>query len=294
MPLPQVTEEITNMSPTDYTGDVSLANIAGRDPYGTGYEQNTQALYDRVLKQGLALSQTGPTNVRGGAARQGYAMADINQQMGANRFKDINENQRQEANVVTQAAQVANAIEQSRRGTRLGAQQQMMQQNAQKTGESLGAAGAMQGMQKINSGNLLLASDLLGKPTQTQTDNMFGMGNQVQNTSQIGGGITCCFIFLEALNGTLPWYVRMGRDEHNTPNRRAGYVWMSTWLVPMMQKSTKIRSFVNAVMIKPFLALGRLHYVERKRWTAMWLLLNVPCRAWFAVWSTLGMLKGTK
>ena len=168
-----------------------------------------------------------------------------------------------------------------------------MQAQGQNMGGELGrkssamsAASGVNDIRRANSGNLALASELLGRPKQTTTDDLRGRGNQNTQTSNWGVGLTCCFIFLEMLNGSLPDYVRRGRDKFNTPARREGYVWMSTWLVPLLRRSALIRSAVNLVMIKPFLIVGRWHFHRECRIAgpALWPL----CWAWFWLWSILG------
>lgn len=72
----------------------------------------------------------------------------------------------------------------------------------------------------------------------------------------ISGGVgmasnICCFIFMEAYGGPIPWYVRASRDLHYTPQIRAGYVAMAKWLVPLMARFTFVRELVDQVMIRP-------------------------------------------
>ena len=72
----------------------------------------------------------------------------------------------------------------------------------------------------------------------------------------ISGGVgiansMCCFIFMEAYAGRIPWYVRASRDLHYTPQIRAGYVAMAKWLVPLMARFTFVRELVNELMIRP-------------------------------------------
>jgi hypothetical protein len=219
-------------------------------------------------------------------------MADMNTQLGLNRFREIEQQQRGQANDVMQATQIANAIEGARRGTRLQAQQNAIAGQGQKTQESLAAAGDVRCMRQTNLANVVMASDLLGRPTQTQNEQGFNFGGQEGTSKGFNTGVTCCFIFLEALNGELPWYVRRGRDDFNTKNRRAGYVWMSRWLCPAMRVFPRMMNLVNAVMIKPFLRFGKMHYIEPEtRGSCKWLISRVPCQLWFWTWSFIGWVK---
>ena len=81
--------------------------------------------------------------------------------------------------------------------------------------------------------------------------------------STIGGissavGNVCCFIFLEACNGELPWTVRKYRDLYYTtePTIAAGYMRMAKWLVPCMARWSFAKSLVNELMVKPMVQYG--------------------------------------
>lgn len=105
-----------------------------------------------------------------------------------------------------------------------------------------------------------------------------------------GGGMAggCCFIFLESLNGKLPWWVRACRDHYYAQNPRiaTGYKRMAAWLVPLMRKSKIVRALVNRLMVAPITKYGGWLY-------------GVPayrnCQRceryknfWFAVWDRIG------
>src|SRR5690606_13342031 len=106
--------------------------------------------------------------------------------------------------------------------------------------------------QQSNYNQFLPAAAQLTSPLRgLQTDNLEGRGYQSSNSMSYGVNF-CCFIFLEAYNGKLPWFVRACRDEFAPENtaRRNGYIRMSKWLVPLMQRSKVARFFVNKTMIQ--------------------------------------------
>src|SRR5690606_910171 len=68
--------------------------------------------------------------------------------------------------------------------------------------------------QQSNYNQFLPAAAQLTSPLRgLQTDNLEGRGYQSSNSMSYGVNF-CCFIFLEAYNGKLPWFVR--RSEEHT------------------------------------------------------------------------------
>jgi hypothetical protein len=130
---------------------------------------------------------------------------------------------------------------------------------------------------------------LLGEENATNTESIAGRGNQSGSASNWGVNVLggCCFVFLEALNGELPAYVRKGRDELVNPARRDGYTWVANRLVPLMRKSRVARWLTNTLMVRPFLAVGRWHYKEPAARKSAVLLIPV-CLAWFKTWDVIG------
>lgn len=98
----------------------------------------------------------------------------------------------------------------------------------------------------------------------------------------VGQNVNCCFILLEALNGKLPWHVRVNRDRYYVqyPEVASGYKRMAKWLVPMMRRNGFIRKAVNWLMVKPIVSYSGWLYRENKFGWLMWLFKPV----WFAVW----------
>jgi hypothetical protein len=98
----------------------------------------------------------------------------------------------------------------------------------------------------------------------------------------------CCFNFIEALDGPLPWFVREERDRYykSEPLVAKGYVWMSKWLVPMMQHSQTVKDLVRELMVYPIVQRGGwLKSVDgfRHGW-----IYEPYKKFWFAVWHFCG------
>jgi hypothetical protein len=109
-----------------------------------------------------------------------------------------------------------------------------------------------------------------------------------------GGGGTCCFIFMEAYNGVLPWWVRKCRDLYYSeePQVAVGYKRMAKWLVPLMSKFEFIRSLVNETMIMPLTSYGGWMmkvegYEDGQKYSGY-------KKFWFTVWKMLGQSKEGK
>jgi hypothetical protein len=280
-----------SIDPTSYTGASTLNTMSQRNPYSRDYENAIGDLYDRQFAKGRAMAQSGPTNVRGGTARQGFEMAELSGDQARNKFREVRGQQDKEAGVVQGAVQTMNQIESMRRGSRLTAQSQHQASESARTGEALHATGMVDSIRKSNQGNINLAGDMLGNPIQTTKDDLKGRGAQSASGSNWGAGLTCCFIFLQALNGELPEWVRRGRDQFCTLNRRNGYNWLAGWLVPFMRRSILVTRMVNWIMIKPFLLAGDWKF-GGKRTLVGPVVAHTICRAWFLTWSFIGWTYG--
>lgn len=95
----------------------------------------------------------------------------------------------------------------------------------------------------------------------------------------------CCFIFLEALNGPLPPYVRKCRDRYAwaKPECVAGYRNLSAWLVPMMRKFSLVKGLINFIMVKPIMKYGE-YVVYRKQESKKY---KPVFRFWMNIWKSL-------
>lgn len=122
--------------------------------------------------------------------------------------------------------------------------------------------------------------------TQTEgTSNTSGTSST--SGSNVGAGFNlCCFIFLEALNGELPWFVRRCRDEFCSGSRVRGYRRMSMWLVPAMRVWKAVAKLVNFLMVKPLTSYGGWLYGEKGyRFGFLWFPFVV---FWFTLWHYYG------
>ena len=143
-----------------------------------------------------------------------------------------------------------------------------------------------------------------GSSTQNQTsgilNNIAGFQNNAMNINanrRSGGDVAqgwlgttaqCCFIFLEAYNGIMPWWVRRCRDAFYTPSRRKGYVRMAKFLVPIMEKSPFVRQLVNDLMIAPLTSYGG--YLYRVKGYEDGLKYKAHTGFWFKTWELIGKI----
>lgn len=147
------------------------------------------------------------------------------------------------------------------------------------SGNAFNFAGGL--VNSMNSAN----NSLLGANAQ------IGSAQTTANSPASYLGAVCCFIFLEAFNGKIPWYVRYGRDNYYSldKNIATGYRRVAKWLVPLMSKSKFIRSMVESLMVSPITQhLGYVtgHKASRKN--------KFLTHTWLKVWSILGKNKQEK
>ena len=96
--------------------------------------------------------------------------------------------------------------------------------------------------------------------------------------------VSCCFIFLAAHGGELPWWVRYLRNVLADDETRRGYIRMSRWLVPILQRSEFARVITQAAMTYPITEYGAAMVGVRPEG-----IVFAPIkRFWFAVWKHLG------
>jgi hypothetical protein len=288
VPGKSVWDSLKGIDPESYTGKATLTQTATQDPYSDNYEANTEAKFRDTVDNALSRVQTGPDNVRGGQARTALTKGDAIERMSLDRATDLRRAQTETATLATSAAQVMAAIEQGRRAIISGAQGDWIKAYLGGQQQGLEANRAIDSRRGVDSANIALATNEMSSESSSTTDNLSGKGSQGSSGSHVEGGITgCCFIFLEALNGTLPWYVRKGRDMFQTPERRNGYIRMSKWLVPLMQRSKLARWVVNFIMIKPFLKMGAWFFGDESA-QPHWKFYGMYCQCWFNLWSFIG------
>lgn len=148
------------------------------DPFDTTYETSTQALYDRAYATARAAAQSGPTNVRGGTARQGFELAELDTQFSINRFREVWENQVKIAQVVIAAASLANQAESQRRGDQLRAQQQQAATEQGRVMQTLSAAECLERDKEASARSLALAGEIAGGTQMTTIETLAGQGFQ--------------------------------------------------------------------------------------------------------------------
>lgn len=204
---------------------------ANLDPFTNQYEQDTQNLFQNRLDLGLAKAQSGPEAVlaplqRGKSFREAETLNEFS--------RGRNQEVRQERNVDT--------------GIMLKSIENLI-------GQRLQAAHEFPAFKTADQSAFQTAASLLGPKNNNVTENFTGQGDQASTGYSYGANL-CCFIFLEAFNGRLPWFVRYCRDLYITPQRRKGYNYMASFLVPAMQHSFIARYFVNALMVKPITLFG--------------------------------------
>lgn len=269
------------LSPTEYGGREALMAASQRDPYSGAYAQQTLDSYRQNAADAMSTVASGPAAVRGGDARTGVMQGVLAERLAAGRGQELRNAQLQDLGGVITAARSMGDIENTRLTAALRAALGLSD-IANATAQRGLQAGQQVDVNKAQNLALLqLASQLQGKTIDRQTDDFEGEGDQ----SGWQAGLSCCFIFLEALNGELPWYIELARFEHLTPTRHAGYKWMGTWLVPMMRRNRVARWWVNVAMVKPFLQYGAWLYGESN--SVSW-ANALTCEAWLRLWSTLG------
>ena len=285
---------ISKQSPTDYTGRSSLATVAGQTPYSGTFEANTEASYRQRAANAMAQAASGPDAVRGGTARTSIGQAQLAEQLSRERGHEVRAADSQVAGDVARASQTMAGIEGQRTGQSLSAATGLSALISDKNRQALEAGRDVTGQTLQNLGALQLAAELQGTTVGKQTDAYEGKGRTDQ--SQLSWNLLsgCCMTFLECLNGRLPWYVERGRKEFITPRRRAGYRWLSGLLVPVMQRWPVTKRLVNAVMVRPFLWYGAHRYGAEGASVLRGRLAVPVCKAWLAVWSTLGRFLGVK
>jgi hypothetical protein len=277
-------DSLVSLPSSDYPGRAAVRAIASINPYDEDYISGFDDFFQSAFDEAAAAGSTGPDAVRGGANRGEFFKADMMEKAALNKTRELSGLQQRQAEITTNAANVANTTESNLRAQAAGAQDQRMKQIFQGTSERLNAVEAL-ARERMVSGELLSAiSNLMAVKNMGSFEDLAGQGTQAGSSFNWGAGLNCCFIFAEALNGELPWYVRRGRDLMCTPQRKLGYVRMAARLVPAMRRYRAVMHLVNATMIKPFLACGKWYFTGKGRG---WLARPV-CEAWFKIWDMIG------
>jgi len=285
IPHAGVMDSHATMDPTKFTGSSALASLAGVDPMSKDFEASTTDAYKRRVGEAMSTMQSGPGAVRGGTERVPLAQGQAAVSMAEGRGGEVRRAQQEQAGTTISAAGATNSVEAARRQQSSLAQNQLYSQMAAIFQQKLQAAGGVDSGRASSSTALGQATNWLSGGQSSTSDDLSGKGSQ--GSSHFGGeiGTNCCFIFLQALNGILPWYIDLARRDYYTPERRAGYKWMASWLVPRMAKSTVWSNIVNRVIIKPFLTYGSWLYGAGSKTGWMW----APyCHGWLTLWGGMG------
>ena len=277
-------EGFTHIDPSSYSGRSALLGAASIDPFSTDYKAGTETAYKQSAADALAQVATGPNAVHGGDARSGLAWGTLADRLGAGRTAELRNAQMQDLNTIITSARSMNEIEGSRLSNALRAALGLNELASGTAERGLKSAMGVDMHRIQNLSALQVAAQLLGTTSDIQADNYAGQGDQ----SNWQAGVSCCFIFLEALNGKLPWFVEIARFDFLTPARRLGYKWMARWLVPLMQRFSLVKHAVNKLMVRPFLAYGQWLYANKGcGWAYAYY-----CHAWLYLWSWLGRRYG--
>lgn len=274
-----------NMPTQLVPGQQSLEQQAAINPYSQNYANNTFDRYADEVQRAMATSRSGPMATRGGTAAQGFMQADVMNQAGLNREQVLAQNRQTDA-----------GIQQGAAGQLAGERNQMNSTALQGMGTGWGSyynlldsqqkAGQLVGQRSKIYSDLLPTYTSLATPMYgRESNNLSGRG--AQTSSSMGAGVNlCCFIFLEAYNGTLPDSVRRYRDMAAPENsaRRKGYIRMSKWLVPAMRVSGVPRALTNHLLVKPLTKYGEWFYGKNRTGWVFWPVKQL----WFGIWTLTG------
>lgn len=279
-----------NVDPTTFTGKSAMSAVANVNPFDQNFKAGYETLFKDLFSKAAAAGRTGPDAVRGGTAHGGFVAGDVLERGALDMFREITGLQQKQAEVTTSAGSAVNAVENSRRAVSMAGQDNWVKQWLQGLTSGLGGASEITKRRAVNTEALTSLASILGSKSQDTTDNLVGEGSQESSQFGWGAGLNCCFIFLEALNGKLPWYVRRGRDLFCEPGRVAGYKRMAAWLVPAMRRSKLVRWAVNTTMVRPFLTCGRWYFGDDVTRTgrALGFMSRPICEVWFKTWDVLG------
>lgn len=242
-------------------GFAGASSGAALNPFTPEYENSTQDLYQNRLDLQLARSQSGPENVlaplqRGKSFREAETMNEF--------ARGRNQEVRQERNVDTGI---------------------MLKSIENLVGQRLQAAHEFPSYKTADQSAFQTAATLLGPKNNAVTEDFNGQGDQASTGYSYGANL-CCFIFLEAFNGKLPWFVRYCRDVYITPRRKAGYNLMAKTLVPLMRHSNMGRKIVNFLMVKPITRFGG--WLVREEGFKYSACDKFVTKSWFFTWDLIG------
>jgi len=283
--------QILQMNPESFTGSGTLQSISEVDPYSDVYKEGVSSLYEDIFKEAGANARTGPDAVRGGANHGAMVEANVLEKMALDKFREITGLQQRQAGVSTQAATALQSIINSRRDAATGAQDQMTEQLLKGFGINLGALDALN-KKRVAAGGVFssIAPDFSSDVGVTR-DNLFGKGNIQSSHSGWNAGINlCCAVFLESIDGPLPWVVRRARDLFGTEQMRRGYMRLGRRLIPLMRRFAIARFLVRWTMVRPLTIHGLWFFNApvKQSFRVLGALLTPVRHFWFKIWNYLG------
>ncbi len=278
-------DAVTGQTPEGYRGFEALNTMSGIDPYSAQYETDTTDAYKRRAGETFAQMESGPAAVRGATERVPLAQGQMATSLAEGRGEEVRKATTNQAGITSHASQLMSMLDQARKAASMAAQSQLFQQLYGIRGQKLAGASGVDSARSSSSNALDRSASWLSGGTSQTVDDLKGKGNQ--GSSHFGGevGTNCCFIFLQAFNGILPWYIDLARRDYYTPKRRAGYKWVSSWLVPRMARSRSWSLLVNFAIIRPFLAYGSWLYGAGSK--SGWVMAPY-CKGWLALWNVIG------
>jgi hypothetical protein len=244
----------------NFLGRSALERTAQVDPFSSNYENNSYAGYKDRVQQILADVASGPQATRGGTAATGFMQSDALNQMQNQREEQIRQNRLVDGQLQQGATSMLQNLYQQDSASQAQAGKVYNDTVMGVRGIQSNAAELDNQRQSMFNQFLPAAYQMLVPQNQKQVEQMSGRGSQSGSTMTAGVSV-CCFIFMEAYKGKMPWFVRACRDDFAPENskRRAGYRRMANWLVPAMQKSKIIRALTWLLMIKPMTLWGGYH-----------------------------------
>tara|TARA_R110000868_G_scaffold81743_1_gene231162 strand:- start:19903 stop:20970 length:1068 start_codon:yes stop_codon:yes gene_type:complete len=266
-------------------GNESLKAQAAVNPYGSDYDVNTFNRYATEVGKAQSQVRSGPAMTRGGTAAQGFAQAEVANDLGMNREQVLTGNRQADAQVSQGAGGLFGQLQASRNRDALSGIGIGQQNYHAVNSDQMKASQIASERTKMYLDLVPTFTSLASVMNGTETNDLSGRG--AQTSSSMGAGVNlCCFIFMESYNGLLPWYVRAYRDAHAAENtqRRNGYIKMSKWLVPAMRVSEGARTLTNYLLVKPLTSYGKWKLADGK---LGWVFKPVVC-FWFKVWELTG------
>lgn len=179
-------KNIQSLFPWAFNGAENLQSIYQRDPFSSEFEEETRALYERSYSKARAVAQSGPTNVRGGTARQAFELAALDTELSNNRFREIWQAQMAISQVVIAAVQAAGQVEQDRWRLQLQAQQQQAATEQGRVVQGLSASESATAMRASHERLISSGIQYLGQEQMEIEESLEGEGRQGSAATQFG------------------------------------------------------------------------------------------------------------